>query len=255
LARFWSRRPDRSCMTSCTRMFRDPNSSRTTISGILFPRLLTYCRTQRSSGREKVWKLTPSPPSRERSALTVALNPSAVDGTTINFSALSWVFRTQGQEATNQISKALGSGTPEIKMGVLLRSSPAGPQVLATWAEVVVPGGMPLLGPDMSPDIRLCAGSMEGASGHGWVRALGYGSERPTWQVRGDMRRHYSGVGLPALGGTELPASGGRFFARGFVGARSAWRGPSASSWALDGGLLRVARADSLVGFALSHKA
>jgi hypothetical protein len=45
-------------MTPCTRIFRDSNSSRTTLLSIIFPRFLTNSRTQRSSGREKVWNLT-----------------------------------------------------------------------------------------------------------------------------------------------------------------------------------------------------
>jgi hypothetical protein len=141
-------------------MFRDFNSSHTTL---LFPRFLTNSRTQRSSGREKMWKLTPSPPSRDRSVLTVALNPSAVDGTTINFSALSWAVRTQRQEARNQARKARVSAKPEMKMGVFLTRSPAGTQVVATWAEKVFPVGIPLIGPDMSSDMRTGAGSEEPA--------------------------------------------------------------------------------------------
>jgi hypothetical protein len=53
------------------------------------------------------------------------------------------------------------SATPVIKMGVLLVRSPTGTQVVATWAEEVVPVGMPLIGPDMSSDMRLGAGSEE----------------------------------------------------------------------------------------------
>ena len=41
---FWSRRPDRSCVTPWTRMFRDSSSSRTTLSGIPLPRFLTRSR-------------------------------------------------------------------------------------------------------------------------------------------------------------------------------------------------------------------
>jgi hypothetical protein len=42
-------------------------------------------------------------------------------------------------------------------MGVLLGRSPAGRQVLATWALRVAPSGMSLRGPDMSLDMRLLA--------------------------------------------------------------------------------------------------
>jgi hypothetical protein len=106
-------------------------------------------------------ELTPSTPSRDRSALTVALNPSAVDGTTINFSAFSWAVRTQGQEPRNQARNARVSATHVMKMGVLLGRSTAGTQVVATWAEEVVPLGMPHIGPDMSLDMRLGAVSEE----------------------------------------------------------------------------------------------
>jgi hypothetical protein len=73
-------------------------SSRRTLSGIPLPRFLNRSRTQRSSVRVEVWKLTPFPPSKDRSALTVALNPSAVDGTTINFSPFSWAVRPGGPQ-------------------------------------------------------------------------------------------------------------------------------------------------------------
>jgi hypothetical protein len=70
-------------------------------------------------------KLTPSFPSRDCSALTAALKPSAVDGMTINFSSFSSAVR-------NQPRKARASLTPVIKMSVLLVRSPAGMQVLVT---------------------------------------------------------------------------------------------------------------------------
>ena len=84
----------------------------------------------------------------------VALKLSAVDGTTINFSALSWAVRSQGHDIRNHVRKPLVSPKPEIKMGVLLGRFPAGRQGLATWASTVVPTGMPLRGPDMSVDMR-----------------------------------------------------------------------------------------------------
>jgi hypothetical protein len=107
-------------------MSRDSNSSRTVLLGMPLPRFLTSSRTQRSSGSVKVWKLTPFPPSRDRSALTAALNPFPVDGATINFSLFSWAVRPPGQEARNQARKERVSPTPEIKMGVLLGRSPMG---------------------------------------------------------------------------------------------------------------------------------
>jgi hypothetical protein len=129
--------------------------SRTTLSGIPLPRFFTNSYTQRSSGSVKEWKLTPSPPSRDRSALTVALKPLPVDGTTISFSAFSWAVRPPGQDARNEARKARVSRTPEIKMGVLLGRAPTGKQVFGTWARMVVPPGMSLRGPDMSLDMRL----------------------------------------------------------------------------------------------------
>ena len=155
LAGPWSRRPDRSRVTPWTRIFRDSSSSLTTLSDIPLPRFFTRSRAQRSSGIVKVWKLTPSFPSRDRSALTAALNPSAVDGTNINFSPFSWAIRTPGQDARNQARKERVSLTPEIKMGIWLGRSHAGGQALATWAFAVEPSGLPLRGPDMSLDMRL----------------------------------------------------------------------------------------------------
>jgi hypothetical protein len=108
-----------------------------------------------------VWKLTPSPPSRDRSVLTTALNLSAVDSTTINFLPLSWAVRPPGQDARNQARKVWVSLAPVIKMGVLLGRCPAGKQVLVTWACGVVPSGLPLRGLDMSLDMRLLAVSEE----------------------------------------------------------------------------------------------
>ena len=70
--------------------------------------------------------------------MTAALDPSAVEGVTINFSALIWAVSWMGQEDRSHARNALVSSTPEIKMGVLLGRSLAGRQVLATWAEVAV---------------------------------------------------------------------------------------------------------------------
>ena len=57
------------------------------------PRFFTRSRKQRSYGSVKIWKLTPSPPTRDRSALTPDLKPLAVDGRTFRFSAFSWAVR------------------------------------------------------------------------------------------------------------------------------------------------------------------
>jgi len=99
----------------------------------------------------------------DRSALVAALKLLAVDGTTISFSALSWAVRPPGQDPRNQARKARVPRAPEIKMGVLLGRSPAGKQVLTTWAFRVVLSGLPLRGPDMSLDMRLLTVSVETA--------------------------------------------------------------------------------------------
>jgi len=54
-------------------------------------------------------------------------------------------------------------------MGVLLGHSPAGKQVLFTWALIVVPSGLSLRGPDMLLDMRLLAalGETVGSDGSG----------------------------------------------------------------------------------------
>ena len=53
--------------------------------------------------------------------------------------------------------------TPVIKLGFLLGRYSARKQVLATWAFVVAPSGLPLRGPNMSLDMRLLAVSGETA--------------------------------------------------------------------------------------------
>jgi hypothetical protein len=131
-------------------MFRDSSSSPTTLSGMLLPSFFTSSLTQRSSVSVKLWKLTPSFPSRERNELIAARNPSAFDGTTINFSPFSWAVKPLGQDARNQARADLVSPTREMKMDVLLGRPSAVAQVVATLALKVVPAGMPLRGPDMS---------------------------------------------------------------------------------------------------------
>ena len=84
-------------------------------------------------GSVKLWKLTPPFPSRNRSAMTEAVNPSAVDGMTTNFSPFIWAIRPPLQDIHNQARKERASPKPEIKTGVLLGRSPAGRQILATW--------------------------------------------------------------------------------------------------------------------------
>ena len=101
---------------------------------------------------------TPSPTSRERSTLIVALNPSAVNGTTINFSLFIGAVRPPGQDSSNQARVSL---TPVIRMGVLLGHLPVGKEVLAIWACQLVPSGLSLRDTDVSLDMRLLAVSDE----------------------------------------------------------------------------------------------
>jgi hypothetical protein len=93
------------------------------------------------------------PKLRARSALTTSRNPSAVDGTTISFSPVSWAIRPPGQDSRYQAWKEGVSRAPVINNCVLLGWSPAGNQVLATWVCGVVPFGLSLRGPDMSLDM------------------------------------------------------------------------------------------------------
>ena len=51
--------------------------------------------------------------SKDRSALTAVLNPSAVDGTNINFSPFSWAARPP--DARNNARKERAPPKPEIK--------------------------------------------------------------------------------------------------------------------------------------------
>ena len=60
------KRPDRRCVNRRTPMFRDSIFSRMALSGIPLFRFFTTNHTQRSSGSEKVWKQTPSFPSKGR---------------------------------------------------------------------------------------------------------------------------------------------------------------------------------------------
>ena len=97
-------------------------------------------------------------PSRDRRALTLALNPSAVPGTIINFSPLIWADRLLGHRVLNHARKPRVSVTHVTKTGVLLGRSPAG-----TAPTSVLPAGMLPSGPEMSSDMRLLAALEEAA--------------------------------------------------------------------------------------------
>jgi len=63
-------------------------------------------------------------------------------------------------------------------MGFLLGRSPAGKQVLFTWALAVVPSGFSLRGQKMSQDMRLLTFSNETA-GSDWSELMAVGLSRP----------------------------------------------------------------------------
>ena len=70
------------------------------------PTQVLYQKPRTAVFREREGVETHTLTSRDRSALTAARNPSAVDGTTINFSLISWAVRPPGQDARNQARKA-----------------------------------------------------------------------------------------------------------------------------------------------------
>jgi len=150
-------------------MPRFSTSSQMTASGICLASFLTSRRTQRSSRTEKVWKLTPLLPSRDRSALTVALKPSAVRGTNISFYPLMWPESPLWHEASTHDKKPHVSVTPETSMGGLFNPLPGGAALLVTARALkVVPSVIPHRGPDMSPrDLRIVATSYK-AAGSEW---------------------------------------------------------------------------------------
>jgi hypothetical protein len=107
-------------MTPWTRIPRASSSSRTTHSGICLPRFFHQQRYTTILWEREMWKVTPLLPSRDRRALTVALNPSAVPGTIIKFSPYIWAVRLLGHRVFNHARKPRVSVTPITKTGVLL---------------------------------------------------------------------------------------------------------------------------------------
>jgi hypothetical protein len=105
-------------------MFRVPTSSRTTLRGTGLPRVLTNSRTQRFSA-----------PAKGKQSIDMALNPSAVSGTTTNFSPFSWADIPHGQDTRNRTRKARVSDTPEIEMSFIRAFScgNAGVDHLGAW--------------------------------------------------------------------------------------------------------------------------
>jgi hypothetical protein len=137
--------------------------------------------------------------------------------------------------------KALVSLTPEIKMDVLLGLSPAGRQVLATWAGLVVPTGVPLRGPDTSLNVRPSAASDEAVC-LDESRPLAGGVSCPPGFCGGDRSGCYSRVRRRALGGPELPAARSGVFARSQCG-------PDVGRWSPAGRLRRAGGSVSSLAF------
>ena len=174
----------------------------------------------------------------DRSALTAALKPLAVDGTTISFSALSWAVRPPWQDARNQARKARVSRAPETKRGVLLGRSPADKQVLVTCAFGVVPSGFSLRGPDMSPDMRLLTVSDETGDSDG-SECMAVGLSDPLGSGGAtDPAKTAAYVSPPSVG-HEMPAASCSVFARDCGQGRET----SASCWAPIGVLRGVVQA------------
>jgi hypothetical protein len=148
----------------------------------------------------------------------LAREPSAVDGTTINFSTLSWGVSSLGQEVHNQARKTRVWFKPE-KLGVLLRRCPASAQVLTTWALESVSSGMPHRGQDMSPrDMHLGAASDEAASSGrpeplAWCLCVLLGCCGPS-RPASTAASFHRGISRPTLCRSELPAVLGNLFAR-----------------------------------------
>jgi hypothetical protein len=90
-----------------------------------------------------------------------------VVGTTTNVSALSCAVSLLGQDARSYARKALVLSTPEIKMG-LVNALPISQTGVGHLGVLVVPTGMPLIGPVMSDDMRPGAVSWETAGSDGF---------------------------------------------------------------------------------------
>jgi len=66
--------------------------------------------------------------------MAAAMIPSVIHGTTIKISPFSWDVRLPGHDIRNQATNEQASLKPELKLGFLFGRSPAGRQLLATWA-------------------------------------------------------------------------------------------------------------------------
>jgi hypothetical protein len=162
---------------------------------------LTSSRTQRSSGREKVWKLTPLLPTMHRSALTVALKPSAFRGTSIRF--------------------PLSSGlTPNSDTRpVTMTGSRACPSPL--WRKKGLDLPLTYGGRTACNHLAVCSGAVRRTtqrSGqvskrhapNGYLRrgignwTVGSGLVRPTWLLQDGVPSYYRSIYQPTLGRVEL---------------------------------------------------
>ena len=111
---------------------------------------------------------------------------------------------------------------------------------MATWAFEVVPSGMPLIGPDMSSEMRLCAISWEMA-GSDRSEPLAVGLSGPLGFAGGSCGRYsrgcYGRVCRPSVEVHEVPAAKGGLLARGSRSGRGRLLGANVRCWALRGRL------------------
>jgi hypothetical protein len=91
--------------------------------------------------------------------------------------------------------------------------SPAGWLAFTTWAFLVFPTGMPLIGPDMSDDIRLGAVSWETA-GLDRSEPMSVGTSSPFGCSGARVYDCYSRICRLALGGRMVPVARGGLFDR-----------------------------------------
>ena len=157
--------------------------------------------------------------------------PSAVAGTTTNISACSWADSWLGQVRRIQARNALVSLIPEIKVGGLVDALSCGEVGVGHLGVMSGAIRLPLIGPEMSRDIRLCTISWVMAGSVGF-EPLALGLSVPLSSCGRFSRGCYGRVCRPALGG-HVPSAKGGLLARGSRGARVRLRGANIRRWAL----------------------